>query len=48
MVTWMCVFATGWLAGAGLAWAFVAGANRNPSPEPVMPLDTLDDLARVA
>jgi len=46
-VTWPLIVAA-WLAGAGVAWAFIAGATRCPSPEPFGPLDDLRDLARRA
>lgn len=44
----IALFVTGWLTGAGLAWAFIAAATRRPTPEPFMDLDILADLARVA
>ena len=47
-MTIVALFAIGWLAGAGLAWAFIHAATRTPTPEPFMPLNQLADLARVA
>ena len=47
-MTLLLLFAGGWLLGAGVAWAFVAGANRWPDPEPFRRLDDLAWLARCA
>lgn len=46
-MTWLVLAAVGWLVGAGLAWAFVAGATRGPRARWVR-LERLQDLARAA